>query len=59
MANGCCHASQDSYPPSVIKLFTPDAQARSLLSEADPRDPDLAFGLCDLALGFPELGLSA
>lgn len=40
----------------VIKLFTPDAAATWLLSEIDPDDPDIAFGLCDLGLGFPELG---
>lgn len=27
-----------------------------LLSESDPDDPDRLFGLCDLGLGFPELG---
>lgn len=40
----------------VVKLFTPDAAAIWLLTEIDPDDPDRAFGLCDLGLGFPELG---
>lgn len=40
----------------VVKLFTPDANATWLLTELVPHDPDLAFGLCDLGLGFPELG---
>lgn len=40
----------------VIKLFTPDASATWLISEIDPNNHDLAFGLCDLGLGFPELG---
>lgn len=40
----------------VVKLFAPDAGATWLLSETDPDDPDIAFGLCDLGLGFPELG---
>lgn len=40
----------------VVKLFTPDAAATWLLTELDPDDPDLAFGLCDLGLGSPELG---
>jgi hypothetical protein len=40
----------------VVKLFTPDAGATWLLTEIDPEDPDIAFGLCDLGLGFPELG---
>lgn len=40
----------------VVKLFTPDAQCTWLLSELYPADPDIAFGLCDLGVGFPELG---
>lgn len=40
----------------VVKLFTPDAQATWLLTEIDNCWPDMAFGLCDLGLGFPELG---
>ena len=47
-------AEIDFYP--VVKLFTPDAGATWLLTEIDPDEPDLAFGLCDLGLGFPELG---
>jgi hypothetical protein len=38
----------------VVKLFTPDAQCTWLLTELG-RD-DIAFGLCDLGLGCPELG---
>lgn len=40
----------------VVKLFTPDGQATWLLSEIDPEDGDTAFGLCDLGMGFPEMG---
>lgn len=40
----------------VVKLFTPDAQCTWLITELDPEEPDLAFGLCDLGMGFPELG---
>jgi hypothetical protein len=47
-------AEIDFFP--VVKLFTPDAGATWLLTEIDPDEPDLAFGLCDLGLGFPELG---
>lgn len=43
-------------PRPVVKLFTPDANATWLLTELDPEDDDLAFGLCDLGLGEPELG---
>jgi hypothetical protein len=41
----------------VVKLFTPDAGATWLLTEIDPENPDIAFGLCDLGFGSPELGL--
>ena len=44
----------DPFP--VVKLFTPDAGATWLLTELDPDYPDIAFGLCDLGMGFPELG---
>jgi hypothetical protein len=40
----------------VVKLFTPDAGCTWLLTEIDPADPDIAFGLCDLGFGCPELG---
>lgn len=40
----------------VVKIFTPDGAATWLLSELDPDDQDTAFGLCDLGLGYPELG---
>ncbi len=43
-------------PRPVVKLFTPDAQATWLLTELDPVRPDHAFGLCDLGMGYPELG---
>jgi hypothetical protein len=45
---------QDHIP--VVKLFTPDANCTWLVSEIDPEEPDIAFGLCDLGFGFPELG---
>jgi len=40
----------------VVKLFTPDGAATLLLTELDPDEPDIAFGLCDLGMGDPELG---
>ena len=43
-------------PKPLAKLFTPDPGATWVLTELDPSDPDLAFGLCDLGLGCPELG---
>lgn len=48
--------SEDKDYPPVVKLFTPDAGATWLISEIDPNHPDIAFGLCDLGQGFPELG---
>ena len=57
LANGRQSLEQDNFDPApVVKLFTPDAGCTWLLSELDPEEPDLAFGLCDLGLGFPELG---
>lgn len=43
-------------PPCVVRLFIPGTRAEWHLTEIDPDDEDLAFGLCDLGLGFPELG---
>ncbi len=57
LANGARSAAGEQIDPyPVVKLFTPDAGATWLLTELDPEDPDLAFGLCDLGLGCPELG---
>lgn len=46
--------THDFFP--VVKLFMPDGAATWLLSEIDPDEPDIAFGLCDLGFGCPELG---
>lgn len=57
LANGQRSAAgidSDCFP--VVKLFTPDGACTWLLTELDPEDPDIAFGLCDLGMGFPELG---
>lgn len=43
-------------PQPVVKFFTPFAQATWLITEMDPEDGDLLFGLCDLGMGEPELG---
>ena len=47
-------ATPDFLP--VVKLFTPDGGCTWLLTELDPDDPDLGFGLCDLGMGCPETG---
>jgi hypothetical protein len=49
-------AGVDLDPHPVVKLFTPARACVWLLTELDPHDPDIAFGLCDLGMGFPELG---
>jgi len=57
LANGRHSLTDEGFDPSpVVKLFTPDAGATWLLTEIDPDDDDHAFGLCDLGLGYPELG---
>jgi hypothetical protein len=43
----------DLYPE--VKLFTPNANAIWLLTELNP-ERNVAYGLCDLGLGQPELG---
>jgi hypothetical protein len=58
LRNGCAQAASEGaidFKP-VVKLFTPDGAATWLLTEADPDCPDILFGLCDLGMGFPELG---
>ena len=46
---------QDDHPP-VVKLFSIVGSATWLLSELNPLEPNVAFGLCDLGIGSPELG---
>jgi Protein of unknown function (DUF2958) len=40
----------------AVKLFDPCGAGTWLLTELAPEDEDLAFGLCDIGSGFPELG---
>ena len=57
LANGARSAAGEGLDHiPVVKLFTPDADATWPLTEIDPDNPDIAFGLCDLGLGCPELG---
>lgn len=57
-ANGEARArgedTRSTMPP--LKLFYPAGAATWLISERDPDDPDLLFGLADLGQGLPELG---
>lgn len=45
---------QDHAP--VARLTLHGTNMVWLISEIDPEEPTLAFGLCDLGQGFPELG---
>jgi Protein of unknown function (DUF2958) len=62
LANGrinAAHIAKDGNTADlkpVVKLFTPWSGCTWLLSELDPDAPDIAFGLCDLGMGCPELG---
>ncbi len=57
LANGRQSIENPDFDPHpVVKLFTPDAGATWLLTEADLEEATRCFGLCDLGHGFPELG---
>lgn len=55
LENGSPENRDKDHPP-VVKLFLPGSGCIWLLSELDPEEPSIAFGLCDLGLGFPEMG---
>ena len=57
LANG--RAARDNPhvdPLPVVKWFNPCGAATWLITELNPDNEDLAYGLCDLGLGEPELG---
>jgi len=56
--NGRTAEVQDGFDPfPVVKLFTPDASATWLITEAYPEGGDIRlFGLMDPGLGDPALG---
>lgn len=53
--NGSPEKQDEDHLP-VVKLVLPGEGCTWLLTEVDPEEPTLAFGLCDLCIGFPELG---
>lgn len=53
--NGSPEQREKDHHP-VVKLFSPDANATWLLTELLPDEDGIAFGLCDLGHGEPELG---
>ncbi|MBN8780328.1 MULTISPECIES: DUF2958 domain-containing protein [unclassified Thiobacillus] len=58
LAHGQARAEgQAGDPQPVVRLFTPDAHLTWLLVSLDPADGDTAYGLIDLGLGVPELGI--
>ncbi|MDA8250381.1 MAG: DUF2958 domain-containing protein [Rhodospirillales bacterium] len=57
LANGATFNTDEAYDPfPVVKLFMPDAAATWLLTHIEPESPDIAVGLCDLCVGYPEIG---
>jgi hypothetical protein len=57
VANGRASIEDPGFDPKpVVKLFTPDAGATWLISECDPQEPDILYGLCDLGLSEAQLG---
>lgn len=53
LANGA--AAREGDPIPLLKLFNPVGAGCWLITEMDA-DGDRLFGLCDLDMGFPELG---
>ncbi len=46
--------NRDHYP--VVKFFDPCGAATWLITQMDPEEPDILFGLADLGFGCPEFG---
>ena len=57
LSNAARKSAQPDFDPfPVVKLQTLFLPCVWLLTELDPRDPDMAYGLCDLGMGCPEIG---
>jgi Protein of unknown function (DUF2958) len=50
------HTIRDNDFEPVVKLYSETSAATWLLTEIDARDPDIAWGLCDVGDGKPEFG---
>lgn len=50
------HTIRDNDFPPVVKLYSETSAATWLLSEIDAKNPDLAWGLCDVGDGKPQFG---
>ncbi|MBN9368429.1 MAG: hypothetical protein BGO36_04645 [Burkholderiales bacterium 68-10] len=58
LAHGQARAAGRAIDPlPVVRLFTPDAHATWLLAALDPEDGDTAWGVVDLGISMPELGI--
>lgn len=55
IANGSDDNPNKDHPP-VVRLFLTNTSMMWLISELDLEYPEIGFGLCDLGMGFPELG---
>ena len=40
----------------AVKIFSPVRSATWLIASMNPQDEDTLYGLCDLGIGYPELG---
>lgn len=55
--NGRRSTTEPGFDPAPVgRLFVPDGAASWLVTEVDPVDHDLAYGLCDAGIGLPEEG---
>ena len=50
------HPEEDGKRPPVVKIFNPTGPATWLIHSVDPEEPEMLFGLCDMGIGFSELG---
>jgi hypothetical protein len=57
IANGRIRAGASDVKP-VVKFFNPCGAATWLFTELDA-DGDTLFGLCDLGMGYPEMGYAS
>ena len=55
IANKLSNNLGSDHDKPYLKLFNPCGSATWLISEYDPKT-QIMFGLCDLGMGFPELG---
>ncbi len=58
LANGLRSIEDPAFDPApVVRVRAVDGPQTWLLTEIDPLNPDLAYGLCDLGVGTPETGV--